>query len=112
MKSRNSSGGNFVASLIFFSLTAVIAIMLIITAIVIWLSDLTGSFILSALIVGGFFAVISLVVYMFAIRDAVDRLQDQVETIYEVAQAAKTGYEWVSEKILLFLKLRDELRSR
>ena len=54
------SGGRFIAALLFFATTAGIAILLLLTALVIWLSSVTGSFIASALIAGGFFAVLAL----------------------------------------------------
>ncbi|MCQ4762267.1 hypothetical protein NE555_16735, partial [Alistipes onderdonkii] len=47
---------DFVADQVFFVMTASIAIFLLLTALVVWLSEVTGSFILSSLIVGGFFA--------------------------------------------------------
>ena len=68
------SGGRFIAALLFFATTAGIAILLLLTALVIWLSSVTGSFIASALIAGGFFAVLALLVYLFAIRDAVEQI--------------------------------------
>ena len=102
------SGGRFIAALLFFVTTAGIAILLLLTALVIWLSSVTGSFIASALIAGGFFAVL---VYLFAIRDAVEQIRRQAETVYEVARAAQTGYEWLAGKVSLFLKLREELRK-
>ena len=98
------SGGRFIAALLFFATTAGIAILLLLTALVIWLSSVTGSFIASALIAGGFFAVLALLVYLFAIRDAVEQIRRQAETVYEVAHAAQTGYEWLAGKVSLFLK--------
>ena len=86
--------------------------MLLLTALVIWLSSVTGSFIASALIAGGFFAVLALLVYLFAIRDAVEQIRRQAETVYEVAHAAQTGYEWLAGKVSLFLKLREELQKK
>ena len=83
------SGGRFIAALLFFATTAGIAILLLLTALVIWLSSVTGSFIASALIAGGFFAVLALLVYLFAIRDAVEQIRRQAETVYEVAHAEK-----------------------
>ena len=100
------SGGRFIAALLFFATTAGIAILLLLTALVIWLSSVTGSFIASALIAGGFFAVLALLVYLFAIRDAVEQIRRQAETVYEVAHAAQTGYEWLAGKVSLFLKLQ------
>ena len=106
------SGGRFIAALLFFATTAGIAILLLLTALVIWLSSVTGSFIASALIAGGFFAVLALLVYLFAIRDAVEQIRRQAETVYEVAHAAQTGYEWLAGKVSLFLKLREELKKK
>ena len=73
------SGGRFVTALLFFVTTAAIAILLLLTALVIWLSAVTGSFIASALIVGGFFAVLAIVIYLSAIRDAVEQIRRQAE---------------------------------
>ncbi len=74
MDNRKTSGGSFVAALVFFVMTASIAIFLLLTALVVWLSEVTGSFILS---------------------------------VYDVARAAKEGYEWLTDKFLLFMKLRE-----
>ena len=106
------SGGRFIASLLFFAMTAAIAVLLLLTALVVWLSSVTGSFIVSALILGGLFALLAFVIYLLAIRDAVDHIRSQAETVYEVARAAQTGYEWLTEKVTLFLRLREELRSK
>ena len=106
MDNRKTSGGSFVAALVFFVMTASIAIFLLLTALVVWLSEVTGSFILSSL-VGGFFAVLAAVIYLLAIREGVERIRDQVETVYDVARAAKEGYEWLTDKFLLFMKLRE-----
>lgn len=73
MDNRKTSGGSFVAALVFFVMTASIAIFLLLTALVVWLSEVTGSFILSSLIVGGFFAVLAAVIYLLAIREGVER---------------------------------------
>ena len=100
MDNRKTSGGSFVAALVFFVMTASIAIFLLLTALVVWLSEVTGSFILSSLIVGGFFAVLAAVIYLLAIREGVERIRDQVETVYDVARAAKEGYEWLTDKFL------------
>ena len=99
MDNRKTSGGSFVAALVFFVMTASIAIFLLLTALVVWLSEVTGSFILSSLIVGGFFAVLAAVIYLLAIREGVERIRDQVETVYDVARAAKEGYEWLDRQV-------------
>lgn len=111
MKKGKTSGGNFIASLVFFGLTALIAIYLLLTALVVWLADVTGSLIASTLIVGGFFAVIAAVIYLLSIREAVKHIREQIETVYEVAHAAKEAYQWLSNKFMLFLRLLG-LRTR
>ena len=45
-------------------------------------------------------------------RDAVEQIRRQAETVYEVAHAAQTGYEWLAGKVSLFLKLREELQKK
>lgn len=105
MDNRKTSGGHFAAALVFFAMTATIAIFLLLTALVVWLSVLTGSFIASSLIVAGFFAVIALVIYLLSIREGVEHIRSQIETVYDVAHAAKAGYEWLTDKFLLLLKL-------
>lgn len=107
MDNRKTSGGSFVAALVFFAMTAVIAIFLLLTALVLWLSLLTGSFIISSLIVAGFFAVIAAVIYLLSIREGVERIHDRLETVFDVAHAAKEGYEWITDKFLLFMQLRE-----
>lgn len=107
MDNRKTSGGSFVAALVFFVMAATIAIFLLLTALVLWLSMLTGSFIAASLIVAGFFAVIAAVIYLLSIREGVERIRDRLETVFDVAHAAKEGYEWITDKFLLFMQLRE-----
>ena len=93
MDNRKTSGGSFVAALVFFVMTASIAIFLLLTALVVWLSEVTGSFILSSLIVGGFFAVLAAVIYLLAIREGVERIRDRSKrsTTWHVPQRRGTS---------------------
>ena len=106
MKDSPSPTGNIVTSLIFFGVTAAIAIILFIDAFVMWLASLTGSV---AVITGGFFAVIAAVVYLLAVRSALNYIRDRIETVYEVASRIKDGYDWLSDKFSFLSFLR---RSR
>lgn len=103
---------NFLAAAIWFGTSALIALVMLLTATVIWLSELTGSFIASILIVGGFFALLALLIYLLRIRDAIEEIRTEMETVYDVARTAKAGYEWVTGKIALFLQLRETLRDK
>ena len=76
-----------------------------------WLSELVGSFIAAALILGGFFAVVAALIYLVSIREAVERIRARAETVYEVARIARSGYEWITEKIALLVRLNDALRK-
>lgn len=104
MTGRNSSGGTFALALVLFTLAALTAIFMILTATLAWLSELTGSLSLSALIAGLFFALIAAVVYRFSLRSAIERMQEQMETVYDVAREAREGYEWVTGKLRLLLR--------
>ena len=105
------SGGRFLVALLAFALTAATGIVLLLTTLVVWLSALTGSLVTATLIVSGLCFLLAAAIYALALRAPIDRIQDQVETIYDVAHAAKTGYEWLSGKLQLFLAVREELRK-
>lgn len=61
---------------------------MLLAALVVWLSELVGSFIAAALILGGFFAVVAALIYLVSIREAVERIRARAETVYEVARIA------------------------
>lgn len=98
------ASGHFAASLLLFGITALVALLMGLTALLIWLSMLTGSFVLSAVILGVLFALIAGAIYRYAIREELRRLRTQVETVYEVAHAARTGYEWIVTKVVRLLR--------
>lgn len=112
MSDKTSTGGRLVISLALLVLTSVTAFVLILAAFIHWLTELTGSFIASSLIVGGFFAILAIVVYWLSLRSSIERIRNQFETVYEVARIVKTGYDWVNDKINLFLNVRDHMRER
>ncbi len=112
MSTSNPSRSHLICWFLFFGMSTVIAILMLLLAAFVWLSAWTGSFIVSALILGVFFAVLAIVIYLSAIRDALERIRIQAETIYEVARLAQSGYQWVVGKVLLFLRLRDLLHSK
>ncbi|MEG2771923.1 MAG: hypothetical protein RR960_06225 [Alistipes sp.] len=104
MDSRRSSRGHLVAAFVFFGLITFIAIILLLTALVVWLSILTDSVIVATTLIGGFFAVLAFVIYLLVIRDAIEHLCEKFDTIFEVAQVMHVGYKWLTEKILLLFK--------
>ena len=106
MKDSQAPTGNIVASLVFFGVTAAIAIILFIDAFVMWLASLTGSVAVAALITGSFFAVLAAVVYLLSVRSAVKYVRDRIDTVYEVASRVKEGYDWLSDKFSFLSFLR------
>lgn len=100
---RAPSGGGFIIALIFFVLTAAIAIFMLLAALLVWLSALTGSPIIATLILAGTFSLIAALIYLLSVREGVERIRTQIETVYDVAQSAKMGYEWIVDKALMFL---------
>lgn len=106
MKDNQTSPGNIVSTMLFFGVTAAIAIILFIDAFVMWLASLTGSVALAALITGGFFAILAAVIYLLAVRTAMNHIRDRIETVYEVASRVKEGYDWLSDKFSFLSFLR------
>lgn len=115
MDCENKPHGHFAIALIAFILIAATCVVLLITTLVVWLSALTGSIIWATLIVSGLCLLIAAAIYLFALRATLNRIHDQIETIYEVAHAARRSYDWIterlSERIEFFLKLRDIWRD-
>lgn len=108
METRSPQRGSFALSLVLFILMAMTALFLLLVAAVIGLSALTGSIIASVLILGGLFGLMSLVIYFCVLRDAFDRIQSQVETVYNVANSVRAGYEWCCDRALHWLDLIEK----
>ena len=106
MNDRSPSGG-FVAVLLLFGVSILVSMLMALTALLVWLSSLIGSFPLSAAILGVLFALVAWAIYRFSIREELRALQARIETIYEVAHAARSGYEWLVAKVVRLLRPRD-----
>jgi len=87
-----------VAPLAFFGFTALIAIVLLIWAFVMWLASLTGSVAIAALATGGVFAIVAVLIYLLSVRGALADIRDRLDTIYDVAARVRDGYNWISDK--------------
>lgn len=111
MQRDKSSGGGFVVVFLLFGTCVAITILMLLTALVVWLSEVTGSFIAATLILSGLFAAASAGIYLLSIREAVERIRTRAETVYEVARAARSGYEWILRKVTLVSGLLDLLHT-
>lgn len=108
---RERSAGRFVVVFLLFGTLVGIALLLLLTALVVWLSQVTGSFIVATLILGGTFALLAAGLYLLSIREAVEQIRARAETVYEVARLARTGYEWVSDKVATLIGIYNLLRK-
>ena len=98
MAQDKTSHTKIITTVIYFALTALAAILLLIMAFVIWLAELLGSLIGALLITGIMFGVISMIIYHASLQTALENLQHRLNTIYEVAQVDKRGYDWAVGK--------------
>ena len=85
---------SYFAALIIVALAAPAAALLFIVALVVWMAELLGSFILPAIIVATFLALLALVVYKISLRDTMRELHSRIGVIYEVTKMVREGVEW------------------
>ncbi len=83
-----------------FIVTALIASILLISALVLFLGEVIGSHLLSMVLVGGICGVASWVIYSNSLKPVIRELENQITTIYEVAHAARRAYEWTVEYVV------------
>ncbi|HUN14529.1 MAG TPA: hypothetical protein PKZ47_05835 [Alistipes sp.] len=106
---KSAGSGNFFLALLLFCVTAMIAVVLLIVALLIAVSEWLGSFTWAALLVGGVFLLAAAGIYFFAIKDPVRQIRARIETVYDVARLLKQGYDWVAAKLEFFVRLKHEL---
>ncbi len=92
----DSSERPFAGALVFFLVMALSAYVLLATALVVWLAELLGSLPLAAALLGGFTLLLAVLAYLLAVRDAIARLRERWEVIYEVMRSLHNGYRRVS----------------
>ena len=93
----NQPRRHLITPIVVFGITALIAVVMLLWALVIWL--VTGSMIWATLILGGVFALIALIVYLVSVRPAVQYISDQLDNIAEMAQIVRSGYNWITDKL-------------
>ena len=92
MDDNKPTPGPVLAPIIFFVLTSVMAIILLVAALIMWLSELIGSATSSTLIVGGLFTFVAWLIYVLSIKRCIDYIRDRLDTIYDVALSIRNGY--------------------
>lgn len=99
----NTFPGHFGSALILFALSAVMALLLLVSAFVVWLSQVMGSLTGALLLVGGIFLLLAVLLYCFSLRDSFRQISSRLETIYEVAHAAQGAYAWLMRTLRQWL---------
>ncbi len=91
-------------------LTAIVmAVLLTITALVIWIASLSGSFIIATLSVAAVAVIVAFAIYLASLRRPIRQLADKIETVYDVAESVREAYEWVTTRLPLMLLFKELL---
>ncbi len=100
-KRKNESRQHVVSAFVIFGFSLFIAVIMMLVALVVWLSRVLGAAEWALLAVGGLFAMVALALYLFVIRHVVKQMRDGVNVIYNVARRTNDIYEWVMSKMNL-----------
>ena len=92
MNDHSSPPSRLFTPILSFIATAIIAFVLLVVALVVWLAEMLHSASIAALIIGGGFLALALIIYLTRARKAIDYLHNRLETVYDVAYAARRGY--------------------
>ena len=80
-------------------LAALAAALLLIVALVVWLSDLMGGILYPCIIVGGFMALIAIIVYNVSLRHALRAAHEEILAISEIAKIIRAALSWLGRLI-------------
>ena len=92
MDDNKPTPGPVLTPLLCFVLTSIMAIILLVAALIMWLSELIGSATYSTLIIGGLFTFVAWLIYVLSIKRCIDYIRDRLDTIYDVAYSIRNGY--------------------
>lgn len=106
---RSAGSGSFLLALLLFCVAAMLAVVLLIAALVIGVSQWLGSFVWSTLLLGGLFLLVAVTLWLLAIRGPIRQVKARIDTVYDVARLLKRGYDWIAAKVDFFVRLKNEL---
>ncbi len=93
MDENKSQSRSVLAPLLYFAVTSVMAIMLMVAALIMWLSEIMGSAKWATLIVGCGFTFVAWLIYVLSVRQSILYIKDRMDTIYDVAFTVRNGYK-------------------
>lgn len=76
--------------------SALLAALLFISALVAWLAEIFGSFNEPCLLVGIFLALMAVVVYFVSLKSYFRQIGEELRVIYSVSRAVRDGIDWVT----------------
>lgn len=90
--------GSLIAPFVVFGLLLLVTVIFLLTAATLYLGELLGSMTCATLCLGGFFALVALVVYLASVRPAVARIHYQVERVRAVFETVHDTYLWIVDR--------------
>ena len=85
---------SYITALIIVALAAPAAALLLVVALVVWLSEIMGSTIYPCLILGLFFALLATIIYKVSLRDAMREMNERLSVIYDVTKLLSEVVGW------------------
>ena len=76
--------------------SALLAALLFISALVAWLAEIFGSLKEPCLLVGIFLALMAVVVYFVSLKSYFRQIGEELRVIYSVSRAVRDGIDWVT----------------
>lgn len=105
MKSRENGGGHLIGVITLFVIASFLSSVLLLSALLLFLSELLGSMLFSLLVAGGASMLIALLIYFCSLRPLVNEIREQLHTIYEVATLLRVAVDWLRVKLANLLNL-------
>jgi hypothetical protein len=75
---------------------AILAALLLVWAFVAWLAEIFGSFKTPCLLVGGFMAVVAVIVYKVALKSYFVQIGEELRVIYSVSRVVRGWMDWAA----------------
>ena len=91
--------------LICFGVALLMAVLMLVAAAVVALTEIIGHAWIATLIVAVLLLVVAWLIYLLWVRERIDYIDKRLETIYDVASAARNGYQVVRSVALRLLDL-------
>ena len=92
MSEQNRESAGILSSIIFFVIAISSAVILLMASAVIWIGELIGSGALACLIVAVVLLLIAWMIYFLAARQSIEKLNQHLDLIYNIASAASNAY--------------------